>query len=133
MKTESKTKLTTCETRARDFCRNLLTYDGGVINVEWKKSAMYGYNPAIMHHGGKCTNVSGCGYDKLSTALADCLRFLFPIDSEAHRDVWITGGCGDSRTIDTLAKHGWTLERTATGSTFDAYNLTKINGEEVAK
>lgn len=124
MKTKQP-KLTLTERRAKAFCAQLNANDGGNINVEWKRSHVWGYNPSITSYEGKCTNVSGCGYDKLSTALAVCLRFLFPEESEAHHAIWRTGGAGESSTRDALAAHGWTLEKTASGSTFDAYKLSR--------
>ena len=94
--------------------------------MEWKRSAMYGHNPVIEYQGGKCTNVSGCGYDKESAALATVLRFLFPIESEAHKRVHANAGSGFSSIRDTLEKLGWKLEKTASGKTFDAYTIAKI-------
>lgn len=48
------------------------------IRVEWKRSAMYGMNPhatvivnQVNRYEGKA---SGCGYDKLSAAIADALN-----------------------------------------------------------
>lgn len=121
-------KLTITEKRARHFCEALVRNKGGCINVEWKRSHMWGLNPVIDAYGGKCTNVSGCGYDKLSAALAQCLRFLFPIGSVAYNEVWQTGGAGDSETCKVLSKYGWLLERVGSGKTFDCYQLkTPVN------
>ncbi len=119
-----KTKLTTCEKRAESFCRSLIQNAGGTVQIEWKRSQMWGHNPVILHRGEKCCNVGGCGYDKQSTALADVLRFLFPIGSAPYNEVWATGGCGESATMRTLAKHGWTMRKVANSSTFDGYELT---------
>lgn len=57
------------------------------INVEWKKSSMWGYNPTATVSAGKSNGAgkaSGCGYDKgsaaISNALMECpsvLRVLF--------------------------------------------------------
>ncbi len=90
---------------------------------------MYGHNPVIAYQGGKCTNISGCGYDKLSAALASVLCFLFPVDSVAYNEIASLGGCGESTVCSRMAKYGWTLHRTASGNSFDAYELTKLNGE----
>lgn len=120
------TKLTTCEKRALSFCETLNRFDGGTVNIEWKRSKVWGYNPVIAHHGGKCCNVSGCGYDKKSTALAEVLKFLFPIGSEAYNDIAPLGGSGESTVRHELAKHGWELKCASSGSTWDAYDLTRI-------
>lgn len=127
-----KTKLTTCEKRAQDYCANLVRFGGGSINIEWKRSAMWGHNPVIESHAGKCCNISGCGYDKLSAALASVLCFLFPIDSEAYHSIARLGGCGESTVRDTLSGLGWKLERAASGKSFDAYTLSRIESETKA-
>lgn len=119
-----KTKLTTCERRAESFCRSIIHNGGGTVQIEWKRSRMWGSNPVISYHGGKCCNVSGCGYDKQSTALADVLRFIFPIDSAPYMDLWTKGGVGESAVMDTMAKHGWKMRKVASSSSFDAYELT---------
>ena len=121
-----KTKLTTCEKRAIAFCEQLKAYDGGTVAVDWKRSAMYGMNPVIEHDGGKCCNISGCGYDKLSAALASVLCFLFPIGSDAYNDIASQQGAGESSIRDTLSKHGWKLDKTASGKTYDGYNLSRL-------
>jgi hypothetical protein len=119
-----KTKLTTVEKRALNLCQSIIRNEGGQIDVVWSKSAMYGMNPRIEYHGEKCTNVSGCGYDKLSQCLADCLRFLAPIDSEIHGAIHGTGGAGESSTEKALLKTGWKLEKLSSGKTWDSYQLS---------
>lgn len=126
-------KLTTIEKRAQGFCQTLLQYDGGTINVGWKRSAMYGHTPVVMDRGGKCTSISGCGYDKLSAALASVLCFLFPVGCSAYNEIASLGGCGENSVISKLASYGWNLERTASGSTFDCYRLSKASGKDFAK
>jgi hypothetical protein len=130
MKTKTR-KLTICESRAKAFCDSLNQYDGGEIAVEWKRSAMWGCNPVISYRGGKCTNISGCGYDKLSAALASVLRFLFPVGSEAYHDIGGKGGAGWESVRGALNVHGWMLERTANGSSFDGFRLSSIGKEGV--
>lgn len=118
-------KLTTVERRAANYCGDLNQYNGGRIVIEWKKSATWGSNPVIESYHGKCTNVSGCGYCKESTALADVLCFLFPVDSDAYNDVRRTGGAGVSSVVTALAKHGWTLEKLCGTKTSDVYDLKR--------
>lgn len=119
----SKIKLTTCEKRALALCESIKSNGHGSIEIEWKRSAMWGSNPVITHRGEKCCNVSGCGYDKQSTALADVLRFLFPIDSPSYNAVWTTGGAGESSTMKALALHGWEMRKVVDSKSFDAYEL----------
>lgn len=122
-----RTKLTTVEKRAKNYCDHIKEYGSAMIEVNWKKSSMYGLNPVIDDYSGdKCTNVSGCGYCKLSTALADCLRFLFDQGHPAHMEVWQTGGCGDSSVMEALERNGWRLEKTYANNTVDVYKLYQI-------
>ncbi len=121
-----KTKQTKTEKRAVEFCEQIIRNKGGSVAVEWTRSRTWGSNPAIRHFGDKCCQVSGCGYDKLSTALADVLRFLFPIDTKEHAAIWQTGGCGESSTVETLNQFGWQLEKVSSGKTFDAYTIKDL-------
>jgi len=127
-------KLTTCEKRAKDWCDKIVR-EGNQSNiqcfhVEWIDSATWGSNPRIMTHNGKATNVSGCGYDKLSQCLADFLRFLFPIGSGGYHAVWAKGGCGEGSIMAALDRYGWTLKKTGSGKTWDAYTLAKLPATE---
>jgi len=131
--TTKQPKLTTIEKRAQGFCQTLLQYEGGTINVEWKRSAMYGHNPVITDCGRKCTNISGCGYDKLSAALASVLCFLFPVNSSAYNEIASLGGSGVSTVQSRLAGYGWNLETTASGSSFDCFRLSKVRGKDFAE
>lgn len=46
-----------------------------IINVTWLKNRMWGYNPKGEDNNGNTTeSISGCGYDKLSTATAQLLN-----------------------------------------------------------
>ena len=122
-----KTKLTTCEKRAEKFCAKLIASDGGTVAVDWKKSAMYGMNPVIEYGGMKCCNISGCGYDKLSAALASVLCFLFPVGSDKFNAIASLGGSGESSVQAKMEKHGWKLDKQASGKTYDVYNLSRIS------
>lgn len=122
-----KTKrLTKTEENARAFCKILSENNGGRVDVEWVRNRTWGSNPVIRRGTArlKCTSVSGCGYCKLSTALAECLRWLGKTEEE-HNAIWQTGGCGVSSVQSVLAALGWTLTLTASGKTFDAFTLTR--------
>jgi hypothetical protein len=131
-----KTKLTTTQARAKAHCDRAIEAlvdrkyaESWPIVVEWKRSAMYGKNPVIYNgfNNHKMTSVSGCGYCKLSTALADVLCFLFPVGSVEHNDIARQAGVGERAVIDTLAKYGWKLEPVAASLNSDAYRLSKSN------
>ena len=122
-----KIKLNTTETRAKNMCETIISNGCGSINMEWRKSNMYGHNPAILdNRGNKCCNVSGCGYCKESTALADVLRYLFFLDSNEYRKILAAGGSGVSSIIAKLETFGWKLEKTVSGSSYDVFSINKI-------
>lgn len=118
-------KLTICERHASNMCQDARTYGSITINVEWKRSAMYGYNPVIEWGDGKACNVPGCGYDKLSAALAYVLRFIGDTP-EQRASIRRCSGAGVSSVEHALFSCGWRLTRTASGKSFDAFHLSRI-------
>jgi len=128
MKTKAE-KLTRRESRALAYCNSILRAiaDGypAAVTVEWRKSRTWGMNPVILDFNDEpCTSVSGCGYCKHSTALAECLRFLAPADSPHRLAIHRAGGAGVSTVTARLADAGFILRPVASGRTFDAYELT---------
>lgn len=121
-------KLTTTEKRAKALCEAIKsrTSDGEShpLTVEWVKSSTWGRNPRIMHNGGKTTNVSGCGYCKHSTALAEALRFLGE-DDASMRNIWTKGGCGVSAVTSALLEAGYVLEYITGTKMTDVYTIRK--------
>lgn len=119
-------KLTTTQKRAKRFCD--IVKDNGIprnIVVEWKRSRTWGSNPVVESDDGKMCNVSGCGYCKLSTALADVLCFLFTPESDEFNAISRTGGAGVNSVIGALDKTGWTLEQGPSGKAFDCFTLRR--------
>ena len=121
------TKFNKTEKAAQRFCEWIKKADSVGFIIEWRKSKTWGSNPVITYAGEKCCNVSGCGYCKESTALADTLRFLFEHKTLEHNDIWSKGGCGVNSVINTLAKFGWELRKTASSSSSDAFEIRKIS------
>lgn len=119
-----KTKLTTIEKRAASFCESIRAGETSSFTVEWVKSNTWGNNPRILHHGEKCTNVSGCGYCKHSTALADALCGLGETEEQRH-SIARKGGAGVSSVQSALADAGWDLKCVANGKAFDCYTITR--------
>lgn len=77
---------------------------GFLLEVEWKRSATWGSNPHVYDFDGSdCVDVSGCGYCKLSTAMADVLRFLPGLTPEQSDAVWGLGGTGESSVLGKLS------------------------------
>lgn len=125
----TKRKLTTVEKRAESYCIHLKQWGSGQVHIEWKKSRTWGNNPVIENHNGeKCCNVSGCGYCKESTALADVLQFLGETEEE-HNSIARTGGAGVSSVVEALKAIGWKLEAIARPKTADVYQLSRIVSE----
>lgn len=125
------------------------------ISVEWKKSAMWGANPTAeaefigknFYEFKKSGSISGCGYDKESTAIAEALNQcnallnkmyaikeanpkktnneLFGYGSGHGLMPYFEGGVGISCYYRIFEKIGLKLERVAGGKTFDIYRVSK--------
>jgi len=134
------------------------------ITMEWKRSAMWGMNPKaecwysyLDAEGNHQSNyvqsgsIGGCGYDKGSTAVAECLnqinevlKPLYNMKNTAminHADVdnrnlfdygsgygilpYIEGGVGVSCYPAIFEKIGYKFRTQARGKTFDVYTIVK--------
>jgi hypothetical protein len=123
----TKTNLTIVEQRAKAYCETIRNNGAGQITIDWRKSRTWGSNPVIENYAGeKCCNVSGTGYCKESTALADVLQF-FGETNEQRNNVARTGGAGVSSVVAALQTIGWRLEKTASTKTADVYQVTRIH------
>jgi hypothetical protein len=123
----TKTKLTIVEQRAKAYCETIRNTGTGQITIEWRKSRTWGSNPVIENYAGeKCCSVSGTGYCKESTALADVLRFL-ELSADDRNSVWQAGGAGVSSVVNALQAIGWKLEAVAKTKTADAYRVSRIH------
>ena len=124
------------------------------INVERKKSKMWGYNPtvkvvvrSIEIHEHTIGTASGCGYDKESAAIAEALnqssivkkalyllkakkpnkpnRDLFGYDTEYGVLPSFEGGVGVSCYYRIFEAIGYKMEKTGWGDSFDTYSISK--------
>ena len=119
-------KLTIVEARAKRHCERLKESNGGTIVVDWRKSRTWGSNPVIENYEGeKLCSVSGCGYCKHSTALADVLQFLGETE-EQRNAIARTGGAGVASVADALKVIGWRMEFKAGTKTSDVHELSRI-------
>jgi hypothetical protein len=118
-------KLTVTETRAFLDMESVKKYGSHYFRIYWVKSRMWGYNPTIPTSGGNAVNISGCGYCKESAALANYLRFL-GANEEEQFSVWRRAGAGFGSIAEALALIGWKLDKTYSGKTEDAYQLTRM-------
>jgi len=132
------------------------------ISIEWKRSRMWGSNPSAEcwatfidkdgnHNSTYVTSgsIGGCGYDKQSTAVANCLNQInevlkplyvvkdkaMPTDKQ-NGDILgygsgygilpsIEGGVGVSCYPRIFEKIGMKFETVASGKTYDVYTITK--------
>ena len=135
------------------------------ISIEWKRSQMWGSNPkaecwATFKDKDGNTNsnyvvsgsIGGCGYDKQSTAVAECLNqinaVLKPlysvknksIDSKNHELLGygagygilpsIEGGVGVSCYPRIFEKIGFKFNTVASGKNYDVYTITKLTNQQ---
>lgn len=131
------------------------------ITVEWKRSQMWGSNPTAEawcsyidkegnhnSHYVKSGSIGGCGYDKESTAVAECLNqfneVLKLLYLEKEKNVTaknheilgygsgygilpsIEGGVGVSCYPTIFKNVGFEFKTIASGKSFDAYSIEKI-------
>ena len=126
------------------------------VSIEWKKSSTWGSNPNASASVGcsdhsrnifESGSISGCGYDKESTAFArsinqshSFLKALYllkdaNIDKSNHELFgygsgygilpYLEGGVGTSCFYRIFEKLGFKMENTASGKTFDVYTISK--------
>jgi len=133
---------------------NLEDIETLTINVEWKKSQMWGMNPTAVAYVNGIGHVSsgsigGCGYDKQSTAVArvlnqvpQLLKKLYElkennIDVKNH-DLFgygsgygvlpsFEGGVGVSCYSTIFNTIGYEFKTISNGKTFDVYQISRKN------
>lgn len=130
------------------------------ISIEWKKSKMWGNNPTAeaqiicqdsegnrTYQNYTSGSISGCGYDKESTAVANVLNqsnavlktFFDKITPDAkERELFgygvgiyegiatLSGGVGTSCYYKNFESVGYKFEKTASGKTFDVYRISLL-------
>jgi hypothetical protein len=111
-------KLNQTERNAKDICGNISAEGHGTFRLRWTRGGMYGRQIHAEVGNTTVARTCGCGYDKLSTAIADFLRFLVP-------NVWQCGGTGYSTVANELERNGWTLERIYNGKDEDGYKISR--------
>ena len=122
------------------------------IQIEWKKSKMWGYNPTcnivVQDDKNRYINytsgsIGGCGYDKKSTSVADALNAsptILKLFCEKGENVtsygfthqnndslpYLDGGVGCECYSRVFEEMGYKFESIAHGDNFDVYNISKI-------
>lgn len=126
------------------------------ISVEWKKNSTWGANPraevTVIHENNtldvfESGSISGCGYDKESTAIAKALnqstavlKLLYSLKNKnidkKNEDIFHYGiggsetprfssGVGTDCYYRVFENLGFKMEKVASGNTFDAWTVTK--------
>lgn len=137
------------------FDENLETIEELIVNVEWVKSSMWGMNPkaeSYVKNVGLVSSgsIGGCGYDKLSTAVAKVLnqvpqfrKLMFEIKNKTknislkNNDIFgygsgygilpsFEGGVGVSCYNKILNTIGYEFITVSSGKKFDVFKITKI-------
>lgn len=142
-----KARKETIEIARIDAEKNQKEVDSITINIEWKKSRMWGHNPkceaSVRFKDGSFEHspvytCSGCGYDKESTVIADVfneyLKYKLHKIGEVKehpygmylRPDWKTfnGGVGTSCYYRIAEFIGGKFENVGSGKTFDVYKYT---------
>lgn len=117
------------------------------VSIEWKKSRIWGANPTAKAKiwGENNTfgdfssgSISGCGYDKESTAFAQAanqslsLRKLLLVgydkikEDYGHGGGRLSGGVGTSCYYSIFKTLGYRMEKVASGKMFDAYVIKQV-------
>lgn len=139
-----------------DTVYNSKEFKSAIITMEWKRSAMWGMNPKaeikVTYKDNTCEyfeseSISGCGYDKGSTAVAQCinqvnalLKKLYKAKNksvgESNRDLLgygsgygilpsIEGGVGVSCYPRIMESIGLKFETITSTKTVDVYQIKR--------
>lgn len=125
-------------------------FSGCTVSLEWKHSATWGSNPTATLSGCgyiKGSPVSGCGFDKESTAVANILNQCLPLKKKlydlkelnielSNHDLfgygsgygilpYFDGGVGVSCYCSICEKIGFKFVSVASGKIFDVYEIRK--------
>lgn len=136
-----------------DFNQNLQPINELIINVEWKKNNTWGSNPTatarVLNVGFISSgSISGCGYDKQSTAVARILnevpqfkKLLFELKNKnadkKNHEVFgygsgygilpsFEGGVGVSCYNSIFNKIGYKFETVTSSKNFDVFKISKL-------
>ena len=122
------------------------TIDEISVSIEWKASRTWGANPTatVKIFGSEFErlvsgSVSGCGYDKESTAFADAInqsrafrKMLFENSEKiageyGHSNGKFNGGVGTSCYYSIFEALGYKMSKVGSGKWFDVYNVVKVS------
>jgi hypothetical protein len=122
------------------------------FSVEWKKNSTWGSNPTASatikttsgYHRLSSSSISGCGYDKESTAIAQALnscpafiKMLFKLQDHDMKGLYgfrqfhdsympsLSGGVGTSCYYSIFEALGFKMEKVASGKSFDSWIVRK--------
>lgn len=122
-------RMSKTEQAARRLCQSIVDRneagDAYGFTVEWIKSKTWGNNPVIRFGDDRCCSVSGCGYCKHSTALAETLQFLGRDDEERNK-IAALGGTGVNNFMAKMHELGWLMRFVSSTKTTDTYTIERI-------
>lgn len=120
------------------------------VDIEWKKSRIYGYNPVasvrwetvdgVFHYEPNFTRASGGGYDKGSAVLGACLNHVlsgmffrkrhkksvpYGVNLSFGWEGHISCGIGFSSFYEIAAFFGLKMEHVASSDTYDKFVFKK--------
>lgn len=116
------------ETLLKSWIGHLAKSGDFTVAVEWVKSRTWGRNPQVRDNNGEsCLDISGCGYCKTSTAIANIAAQL-PDLSDVERDnIARLGGTGADNTTKGIARFtgGRWACKLARGGNVDVLHFTR--------
>lgn len=120
-------RLSKLEQAARDFCERLPEYERGYavpFRVVWVKSRTWGNCPSVETMGEtRLAYVNGCGFDKLSAALSQVLRFLPGLSGDERRGIERANSAGFPALVSACARAGWELTQVYSGKAEDGFTI----------
>lgn len=124
-------KLGKRESAAKEFCERVREASYPVpFRVIWKRSRMWGYCPHVKTTGGESlAYVNGCGFDKLSAALAEVLYWL-PDSFGGPKDIRATSCAGLPAVQEACIKHGFELVQVYSGESEDGFTIQPVGMAE---
>lgn len=130
-------RLSKLEQAARDFCERLPEYrrDHAVpFRVIWTKSRTWGHCPSVETLGEeRLAYVSGCGFDKLSAALSQVLRFLPGLSVDGRQGIERANSAGFPALESACARAGWELRQVYSGKAEDGFTIRRKPARRLAK
>lgn len=123
-------RLTLTEREAMAWCARLPEYEPGFpvpFRVIWTRSRTWGNCPSVETLGEtRLAYVKGCGFDKLSAALSQVLRFLPGLTPDGRQGIERANSAGLPAVAAACAAAGWELTQTYSGKNEDGFTIRRL-------